>query len=222
MLRDIVNRIELRLAALGVSATRASSEAGLSQDAIRNMLRRRETEPEAGVSTVTLQALAPVLKTTAAWLLDATGPEDLEDLLVPIIGYVGADPSGRIRFADGQRSGDLVPVPPGGSERAVALEVRGQSMPGFADEGSLVYFEDQHSTPTRDMYGQVVVLQLTSGEVLIKRLFKGSKPGLYDLGSGSGPVIEDVEIEWAAEICAIVPPLRARKIILRGGATEVA
>ena len=222
MLTEILGRVERRLQALGLSATRASLSAGLSADAIRNMRRASESDQRVGISTSTLISLAPVLQTSAAWLLDGSGTEGSDAIMAPIVGYVGADPSGKIRFADGQASGDHAPAPPGATARTVALEVRGASMPGLADEGALVYFDEQQTTPPRDMLGQVVVVQLTSGEVLIKRLFRGSRPGLYDLGSLNGPLIENVEIEWVAEITAIVPPLRARRIIARRGETDAA
>jgi len=42
---------------------------------------------------------------------------------VPIIRRVGANPDGIVLFATGQEAGDLAPIPPGGSEQAVALRV---------------------------------------------------------------------------------------------------
>jgi hypothetical protein len=153
------------------------------------------------------------------WLLAGEGqPVDTDQArLAPVIGCVGANPEGAVLFATGQDSGDLAPIPPGGTDRAVALEVRGHSMRGLADDGALIYFEYQRSQPTRDMFGSVVIVQLRSGEVLVKRLLKGSRPGVFDLESIAGPTIEDAEIDWAAEVTAIIPPRQARKIIVRSG-----
>jgi SOS-response transcriptional repressor LexA len=154
-----------------------------------------------------------------SWLLSGEGDSAAPvQRMAPIVGYVGADPSGKVLYAEGQESGDLVPIPPGGSDKAVALEVRGHSMRGVADEGSLIYFEDQHTTPSRDMVGHVVVAELAGGEVVVKRLLKGSRAGVYDLESIAGPTIEDAKIVWAAEVTAIVPPRQARRIIRRGAA----
>lgn len=136
-----------------------------------------------------------------------------EPALVPVVGRVGADAEGAVMFATGQDLGDLVPIPPGGSERAVALLVRGHSMRGLADDGGLIYFEDQRTPPTEDMLGHVVVVETDRDEVLVKRLLRGSRAGRYDLESLAGPTRRDCRLRWAAHITAIIPPFQARKII---------
>ncbi|MFN7144911.1 MAG: thioredoxin domain-containing protein, partial [Myxococcota bacterium] len=52
-----------------------------------------------------------------------------------------------------QDPAELAPIPPGGTERAAALRVVGHSMRGVADDGALIYFEDQRTPPTPDMLG---------------------------------------------------------------------
>lgn len=71
MLDAILKRIESRLKVVGLDATNASLQAGLSDSTIRNIQRtvRKGTEG-AGVSTSTIFALAPILQTTPAWLID--------------------------------------------------------------------------------------------------------------------------------------------------------
>lgn len=135
------------------------------------------------------------------------------ETLVPVIGRVGADAEGRVLFATGQEAGELVPLPPGGTKRAVALRIVGHSMHGVADEGGLIYFEDQRTPPTPDMFGHVVVVETAEGEVLVKRLLRGSLKGRYDLESVVGPVRENAKLRWAAHITAIIPPHQARRIL---------
>ena len=149
------------------------------------------------------------------WLYDASGPMRAveEAAMARIIGRVGANPDGTILYVGGQEGGDLAPIPPGGTEKAVALRVVGHSMRGLADDGALIYFEDQHTPPTPDMLGHVVVVETTTDEVLVKRLLRGSKAGLYDLESVAGPTRHDAKLRWAAHITAIIPPYQARKII---------
>jgi phage repressor protein C with HTH and peptisase S24 domain len=149
------------------------------------------------------------------WLYDAAGAmrAALETGMVPIVGRVGANPEGVVLFATGQEAGDLVPVPPGGSERAAALRVVGHSMRGVADDGALIYFEDQRTPPTPDMLGHVVVVETDTDEVLVKRLLRGSRSGVFDLESLAGPTRRDAALRWAAHITAIVPPFQARRII---------
>jgi transcriptional regulator with XRE-family HTH domain len=153
------------------------------------------------------------------WLYDAAGPmrTAAADGLVPVIGHVGANPDGTVLFALGQDPAELAPIPPGGSEQARALKVVGHSMRGVADDGALIYFEDQRTAPSPDMLGHVVVVELDTDEVLVKRLLRGSRAGLYDLESVAGPMRRDARLRWAAHITAIIPPFQARRII-RGAA----
>jgi phage repressor protein C with HTH and peptisase S24 domain len=152
---------------------------------------------------------------SAEWLYDAAGPVRASALAgyVPILGRVGANPEGVVLFATGQDAGDLAPIPPGGTDKAAALRVVGHSMRGLADDGALIYFEDQRTPPTPDMLGHVVVVEVDTDEVLVKRLLRGSRSGLFDLESVAGPTRQDARLRWAAHITAIIPPFQARRII---------
>lgn len=220
MLKDVLDRIEQRLADLDISATAASKAAGLSADAIRNMRRavNGEGPPRHGVSSATLNALAPVLQVSSKWLLDGGPLEEDGEPLVPIIGRVGADAEGQMIHVTGQQSYDMVPVPPGGSTRSAAVLVTGDSMNGIADDGALVYFDNQRTPPTPDLIRYPCVVETEDGRVLFKRLLRGSKPGLYDLESIIGPTITDVRLHWAAEPTAIIPPRAARRLIRKSAA----
>lgn len=156
------------------------------------------------------------LKVTPEFLLYDRKPTPRADVR-EIVGYAGADPEGTILFAHGQGTGDYAPVPPNGSPTAQAIEIRGHSMPFFAENGTLVWFDDQKTHPDPEMLGHVVVVQLDTDEVLIKRLLRGSKKGLYDLESIAGPTRRDVRPAWVARIINIIPPLEARRVIHRGG-----
>lgn len=158
------------------------------------------------------------------WLYDAQGPAvgagadsgPGQPRPAPVIGRVGADPGGEVLLAGGQAPPEFAPLPPGGTERAVALRVTGHSMRGLAEDGALIYFEDQRTPPSPDMLGQVVVVELDTGEVLVKRLLRGGAPGRFDLESVAGPTRRDARLRWAAHITAIVPPWQARRILIQG------
>jgi hypothetical protein len=164
------------------------------------------------------KAYAAAFGVRPEWLYDDTGPmrPTPGQGLVRVIGKVGANPEGVVLFATGQEPDELAPIPPGGSEFAVALHVAGHSMRGLADDGALIYFEDQRTSPTPDMLGQVVVVETDTDEVLVKRLLRGSLPGAFDLESIAGPTRRDARLRWAAHITAIIPPFQARRILVRG------
>ena len=161
------------------------------------------------------KAYAAAFGVSAEWLYDAAGEARAAgaDGMAPAIGYVGANPDGTVLFALGQDPAQLAPIPPGGTVQARALKVSGHSMRGVADDGALIYFEDQRTPPSPDMLGHVVVVETDTDEVLVKRLLRGSKPGLYDLESVAGPVRPDARLRWAAHITAIIPPFQARRIL---------
>lgn len=171
-----------------------------------------------GFDADTAKAYAKAFGVSWLWLfagegdpLSGAAPE-----MVEIAGYAGANPDGTIAFAQGQSTGDYAPRPPNGSPTARVLEVRGHSMPFFAEDGSLIWYDDVQSRPSHEMIGHVVVVQLDTDEVLVKRLLRGSAPDLWDLQSISGPLREDARLVWAARITAIIPPLEARRVIVRG------
>ncbi len=172
-----------------------------------------------GVSPDHAKAYGRLYGVSRDWLLfgGPTPKRAAPDRECEIVGFVGADPDGRVLYAHGQKAHDTTPIPPGG-DSPVALEVRGNSMGDLAPEGSLIYFEDQRTPPSPDMLGHYVVAELDTGEVVVKRLLKGSQKGVYDLWSVTAPIRQDVQIIWAAHITAIIPPRQARKIIKRAAA----
>lgn len=137
--------------------------------------------------------------------------------MVRVVGTVGADPSGRILHAEGDELDEWVPIPPGGTTQSVAVRVDGHSMRGIAENGSLIYYEDRRDPPGDDMLGYDVVVGLDTGEVLLKRLLRGSQPGLFDLESRAGETRSDQRVLWAAHVTAIIPPWKARQLIRRMG-----
>jgi hypothetical protein len=91
-------------------------------------------------------------------------------------------------------------------------------MNGVADDGSLIYYDERQEPPTDDMIGSLCVVALADGRVLVKKLFRGRGPGLYDLESTNAPTMRDERVTWAAFVTAIVPRIPAQRMIRRGAA----
>lgn len=199
-LQKIVARIERRLKAVGLSAAAASKKAGLSADAIRNMQRGLTK----GANARTLQKLAPILETTAAWLLGEEGDEHAEPSesgdSVPLVGYIGANaaahfvPSGQLGTVD---------RPEWASQNTVAVEIRGESLGPLFDRW-LVYYDDVRRPVTSDLIGRLCVVWLVDGRMLVKKIKKGTG-GRYDLISQTEKPIKNVQIEGAARVKQMVP-----------------
>jgi repressor LexA len=134
---------------------------------------------------------------------------------VPIVGRVGADPTGAILYSDGQGTGDTAMIPPGADASCVAVEVAGDSMGLRAPDGSLIFYNERRDPPNESMIGHLVIVGLPSGEVLVKRLLRGGVPDRYDLESVVGSIRQNERVDWAAHIVSIVPPYQAQRIIRR-------
>ena len=204
MLEDVVERVHQRLEAIGKSARAASLEAGLSEDAIRNMERAAKSGSRKGVSTKTVAALAPVLETSVAWLLEGAGDEIVEHTTdtVPVVGYVSAGAVAML-YDEGQGPFDMVPAPEGSTPKTVAAEIRGDSLGPIFDSW-LVYWDDIRSPVTSDLIGELCVIGLPDGRVVVKKLRQGAN-GLFHLISNlEGPML-DQEILWAAKVKRMTP-----------------
>jgi hypothetical protein len=134
---------------------------------------------------------------------------------VPIIGIAGAGADGSIVFSEQEGAYGEAPVPPGGTERTRAVEVRGESMRGIAEDGWLVYYDDRRDPPDSSMIGELCVVGLSDGRTLIKYLYPGTEAGLFNLESTTEATLRNVSIEWAAAVTAIIPRAAARRLIRR-------
>lgn len=123
---------------------------------------------------------------------------------VPLVGYVGAGGQA-IMYTDFDNQTELVARPPDAGQKTVAAIVRGDSMSGIAEDGDLIYWEDEPSPPTEAMIGKLCVVGTADGRILVKRLLKGSRPGLWHLISTNHAPIEDCEVAWASRVTWVKP-----------------
>lgn len=201
-LEDVLVRIESRLKAVGLSA-HAASLAARRPDAIRNLKRAVKNHDRRGVTTETLTALAPVLKTTAAWLLEGVG-EGAPHNVVPVVGRIGA--GGEIQPAFEELSPDRlydVEVPFQMDEDAMAFEIEGDSLWPRYDSGDIVICW-RPGTSADAAIGFEAALKTADGKRYLKRIQRGAVDGTYDLESHNAAPVRGVRIEWAAEIKAVI------------------
>lgn len=125
-------------------------------------------------------------------------PEEKVTFKVPVVGYVGA--GSKAHFYD-VAQGDLDDVDPphGSNEATVAVEVRGDSLGPFFNRWLVFYDKIQHPV-TEDMLGELCVVGLEDGRILIKQIHRGRSPGLYNLLSPNDAPIKDVPITWGAKV----------------------
>ena len=145
---------------------------------------------------------------TPEWLLTGREPfpagEDPPKPKVNVIGYVGAGAEAHIYDVP---PGDLdeVDAPPGSNEATVAVEIRGNSLGPFFNRW-LVFYDDIRRPVTPDLIGQLCVVGLEDGRVLIKQVQRGKADRLYELLSQTEPPIRDVAVDWAAKVRSMSRP----------------
>jgi phage repressor protein C with HTH and peptisase S24 domain len=147
---------------------------------------------------------------------------DPEDLMVgvrktvPVVGYVGAG-SEVMPFDDhAQGEGmDDVPCPRGiDPHNTVALIVRGDSMEPLIQEGWMLFYSRPNEPAPWDVIGKTCVVKVANdGPTLVKRLQRGYTTGKFNLISSNAAPREDVALEWAAPVLAIVSPQAAYSLL---------
>jgi phage repressor protein C with HTH and peptisase S24 domain len=177
---------------------RLSTEAGLNATYVRDALDRpRQKEPSRDI----FKALARAARVP----LSTFYPEEPREAhLVPVVGHVQAGFEAVLTGA-GQGPFDWVDPPPRASPKTVAVRVRGDSMAGMFDDKAILYYDDRRDPPTADLIGRLCIIGLTDGRVLVKKLRRGTRRGLWNLHSTNAEVIEDQKVEWAAAVTFIEP-----------------
>jgi len=153
-----------------------------------------------------LKAIADFANTTVERLL---GTDDLAAVpgnMLPVVGLVGAGasvfPYDDFPKGDGM---DHIERPEFIKGQAVAVEVRGDSLLPVAEDGWRLIYSGEQTLTESEILNRLCVVQLEDGRALVKRVMRGSQPGRYHLVSTNAPMIEDVALQWAAPVKAIIP-----------------
>jgi hypothetical protein len=201
-LEDVLARIESRLKAVGLSA-HAASVAAKKPDAIRNLRRAVKSGDRRGVTTETLISLAPVLGTTAAWLLEGVGDAQPSNH-ARIVGKIGAGHEILPEFEQIPPDGLFeIEVPFPIPEDSLAFEVEGDSMWPRYDAGDVIICARQ-SEDAESVIGREAAVRTRDGRRYLKRVRRGALPGTFDLESHNAPPIRGVTIDWVAGILAAI------------------
>jgi phage repressor protein C with HTH and peptisase S24 domain len=188
----------------GITQSDLARRVGVKQASVWHLL-----QPEAQKSGLTPQ-IARALGVNPDWLATGIGPRlalESAQPTVPVVGYVGA--GAEVFFVDdlakGQRIDDAPPFP-GQDGHVNAVRVRGDSMlPQLENGWTLYYSVDQSAGVMEDAINRLSVVQVHEGPVLVKKLERGRKKNLWRLVSHNASPRDDVRLDWAARVRAIVP-----------------
>ncbi|MGK8699706.1 S24 family peptidase [Brucella anthropi] len=182
------------------------------------MQRAIQQKGRAGVSTRTISALAPVLETSVAWLLEGDGDEDAshDEDIVSVMGYIGAGAEIEPEFEQIPPEGiDEVKVPFPLPDEMIAFQVKGDSMLPVYKDGHIVIVYREQKRPIESFYGEEAAVRTADGRRFIKTVMRG--PNGVNLFSWNSALIEDVHLEWVGEIFAVLPRSSIRRVERKGG-----
>ncbi|WP_448952167.1 hypothetical protein [Labrys neptuniae] len=96
--------------------------------------------------------------------------------------------------------------PPGMGETGVGTVVKGHTMGGLA-HNSVAFYHDDRTPPSAELLGELVIAAAKDGRRLARFLEPGSIEGRFNLRSVTGPLIENIDLEWAERVLWIRPPI---------------
>lgn len=124
---------------------------------------------------------------------------------VKVVGYVGA--GAKYHYYDvGHGNFEEIPAPESVTDKTVAVEIKGDSLGKLLNKW-YVFYDDVRRPVTPDLIGELCVVGLANGQILVKGIEKNHQPGHYDLVSNDErePKIVGVKIEWAAKVKEMRP-----------------
>lgn len=127
---------------------------------------------------------------------------------VPVVGYVGA---GAEVFpiddhAKGNGMAEVECPSMLNAAKAIALEVRGDSMEPLISDGFLLFYEERAYGVPAEFIGSICVVKIADGATLVKKVRNGTKVGHYHLMSLNPhtATIENAQVEWSAKVKVMV------------------
>lgn len=152
-----------------------------------------------------VRRLAVALDVTEAEILGIEVAGDSNP--VPVVGYVGAGaevfPIDDHHKGAGLYEADAPPHLPHG--KGIALEVRGDSMMPFIQDGFILFYNERYPGVPPELVNKMCVVQVQGGPCLVKWIRKGDGIGRFTLESinPKDEPIRNVMIEWSAFVDSI-------------------
>jgi transcriptional regulator with XRE-family HTH domain len=126
---------------------------------------------------------------------------------VQIVGYVGA--GAKVFPIDDHAQGaglERVDAPLGISDPSiVGLYVRGDSQEPLLEDGWIIFYRKSSDGIPPDCIGRLCVVSLMSGEMMVKKIKRGSSPSTFHLLSKNADPILDAPLLWASRVLDIRP-----------------
>jgi hypothetical protein len=141
---------------------------------------------------------------TPEWLLTAhLGRRETSPTKLKITGYTGLDLQVHF-YAMAPEFLPEIEAPKLANAATVALQIRGDSLGIFFARHWYLLYDDLRQPATPDLIGELCVVALKDGQVVVKKLQQGEIQGQLDLIPHAGPIIRDARIVWAANVKGMI------------------
>lgn len=128
---------------------------------------------------------------------------------IPVVAFVGA--GSEVHSIDDHAKGtglEMVDAPGRvNPDKAIALEVRGDSMEPIISDGFLLFYDKRLLDGVLDEWlGKICVVKIVDGPTLVKKVRRGSADGFYHLCSINPKEQDrlDQRVEWCAKVEVMV------------------
>lgn len=123
---------------------------------------------------------------------------------IPVVGTVAH--GGVVRYGVVGENGLVAPRPNDATSATVALLVdTGVTVPGIAIENYFLYHDEKRPGVPEDHLGRLCFVSIAGGDTFVRRIFKGSAAGKYDLVGVGYETMRDQEIDWSALMTWLKP-----------------
>lgn len=197
------------------SKSRLAKELGVRPDAITRMINIEDDGKEPRL--IKAHELAII---TRFFGKEPPGTEASGMRFLPIRGLAGAGPDTSVLYSTGDGNFGEIEAPKDAAESTEALEVRGDSMYGLANDGYIIFYEDQEP-PSEKHIGNMCVCFLEDERVLVKIPYPGSVRGLFHLESVNAPAMRDIAVRSFAIVTDIKTRYAAQKFARRHPNTPI-
>jgi transcriptional regulator with XRE-family HTH domain len=121
---------------------------------------------------------------------------DTSSRMAEIVGVVGA---GARIVAEHLEQKRYVEVPASWTD-AIALDIEGLSCYPIYDDGDYLVIRGDRRLDEGEILGRMCVVETSDGIGLVKRVRRGSLPGLFNLESPNAPTLEDISVVSARPV----------------------
>lgn len=123
-----------------------------------------------------------------------------------VVGYVGIGGVITLIPSEPGQALELVDAPPGVGLECSAARIRGDYLYPFRDSWFVFWSPDGLPGVAEECIGELCVVKLRDGRLILANLSRGTRNGLYRLDAQNSAPIHDVAVEWAARVLGFTMP----------------